>query len=70
MVPSVLTVRIACSGMWAGSLMIMGPMHEEMSFKIDMSGGQDRESRSSRRSATQTFVHGRRSQMMVCLERN
>ena len=32
-----LTVRIACSGIWAGSLMIMGPMHEEMSFKIDMS---------------------------------
>ena len=31
--------------------MIMGPMHEEMSFKIDMSRGQDRESRSSRRSA-------------------
>ena len=30
-----LTVRIACSGVWAGSLMIMGPMHEEMSFKID-----------------------------------
>ena len=33
----VLTVRIACSGIWAGSLMIMGPMHEEMSFEIDMS---------------------------------
>ena len=42
-----LTVRIACSGIWAGSLMIMGPMHEEMSFKIDMLRGQDRESRSS-----------------------
>ena len=25
--------------------MTMGPMHEEMSFKIDMSRGQDRESR-------------------------
>ena len=32
----VLTVGIACSGIWAGSLMIMGPMHEEMSFKIDV----------------------------------
>ena len=31
--------------------MIMGPMHEEMSFKIDLLRGQDRESRSSRRSA-------------------
>ena len=31
--------------------MIMGPMHEELSFKIDMLRGQDRESRSSRRSA-------------------
>ena len=29
--------------------MIMGPMHEEMSFKIDLLRGQDRESRSSRR---------------------
>ena len=39
----VLTVRISCSGMWGGSFMIMGPMHEEMSFKIDMS--RDQESR-------------------------
>ena len=31
--------------------MIMGPMHEEMSFKIGMSRSQDRGSRSSRRSA-------------------
>ena len=46
-----LTVRIACPGIWAGSLMIMGPMHEQMSFKIEMLKGQDRESRSSRRSA-------------------
>ena len=45
----VLTVRISCSGTRAGSLMIVGPMHEEMSFKIDVS--RESRSRSSRKSA-------------------
>ena len=47
----VLTVRISCSGTWAGSLMMMSPKHEEMSFKIDVSRDQESRSRSSRRSA-------------------
>ena len=49
----VLTVRISCSGTWAGSLLIVSPMHEEMSFKfkIDVSRDQESRSRSSRRSA-------------------
>ena len=47
----VLTVRISCSGTRAGSLMIVGPMHEEMSFKIDVSRDQEPRSRSSQRSA-------------------
>ena len=47
----VLTVRISCSGTWAESSMIVGPMHEEMSFKIDVSRDQESRSRSSRRSA-------------------
>ena len=47
----VLTVRISCSGTWAGSLMIMSPKHEEISFKIDVSRDQESRSRSSRRSA-------------------
>ena len=47
----VLTVRISCSGTWAGSLLILSPMHEEMSFKIDVSRDHESRSRSSRRSA-------------------
>ena len=50
----VLTVRISCSGTWAGSLMIVGPMHEEMSFKIDVSRDQESRSRSSRSGARST----------------
>ena len=42
----VLTVRISCSGTWAGSFMIVSPMHEEMSFNFDVS--RDQESRSRR----------------------
>ena len=33
----VMTVRISCLGTRVGSLMIAGPMHEEISFKIDVS---------------------------------
>ena len=40
----VMTVRISCSGMWAGLIDDCEPMHEEMSFKIDVS--RDQESRS------------------------
>ena len=47
----VLTVRISCSGMWTGSLLIVSPMHEEMSFKIGVSRDQESRSRSYRRSA-------------------
>ena len=47
----VLTVRISCSGTRSGSLMIVGPMHEEMSFKIDVPRDQESRSRSSRRCA-------------------
>ena len=47
----VLTVRISCPGTWSGSLLIVSPMHEEMSFKIDVSRDQESRSRSSRRSA-------------------
>ena len=34
----VLTVRISCSGTRAGSLMIVGPMHEEMETALTVDG--------------------------------
>ena len=73
----VLTVRISCSGTQAGSLMIVGPMHEEMSFKIGVSRHQESRSRSSRRSERSRRLKSHtdhcawlKISMMVCLERN
>ena len=56
--------------------MIMGPMHEEMSFKIDMSRrSRSRIQKFQEESEIQKIeeslrptVHGRRSQMMACLQ--